>query len=201
MAMDVQSGLFEGLFPAANMVRAAHVQMARYYKIPIFVGGWGSCSKVPDAQAAYEKALSAFMYYLSGTDITSGPGLLENWTILSYEQLVVDCEMYSMMLDMLKGVRVDDETLAVDLIKEVGHEGHFLGKKHTLDHFREMWQPTITDGQTYQNWKASGSKTAIDNAREKAKEIIKRHEVEPLPDDVKKEFASIIREGENAIPH
>lgn len=201
MAMDVQSGLFEGLFPAANMVRAAHVQMARYYRIPIFVGGWGSCSKVPDAQAAYEKALSAFTYYLSGTDITSGPGLLENWTILSYEQLIVDCEMYSMMLDMLKGVRVDDGTMAADLIKEVGHEGHFLGKKHTLDHFREMWQPTITDGQTYQNWKSAGSKTAVDNAREKAKDIIGRHAVEPLPDDVKKEFASIIKEGEKTIPH
>ncbi len=201
MAMDVQSGLFEGLYPAANMVRAAHVQMARYYRIPIFVGGWGSCSKVPDAQAAYEKALSAFTYYLAGTDITSGPGLLENWTILSYEQLIIDCEMYTMMLDMLKGIKVDDNMMAVELIKEVGHEGHFLGKKHTLDHFREMWQPIVTDGQTYQNWKAAGSKTAVDNARAKAKDIIKRHQVTPLDEDVKKEFAAIIKEGERAIPH
>jgi len=201
MAMDVQSGLFEGLFPAANMVRASHVQMARYYKIPIFVGGWGSCSKLPDAQAAYEKVLSAFLYYLAGTDITSGPGLLENWTVLSYEQLLIDYEIYTMMLDMLKGFPVTDESMALETIRGVGHEGHFLGKKHTLEHFREMWRPMITDGQTYQTWKASGSKSAVDNAKGKAKEILKTHQVAPLDADVKRQFAEIIKEGEEAIPH
>ncbi len=201
MAMDVQSGLFEGLFPAANMVRASHVQMARYYKIPIFVGGWGSCSKLPDAQAAYEKVLSAFLYYLAGTDITSGPGLLENWTVLSYEQLLIDYEIYTMMLDMVKGFPVNDDTMAVDVIRNVGHEGHFLGKKHTLDHFRDMWQPMVTDGQTYQTWRSSGSKSAVDHAREKAKEILKTHEVAPLEPSVKAQFAKIIEEGEKAIPH
>jgi len=201
MAMDVQTGIFEGLFPAANMVRASHVQMARYYKIPIFVGGWGSCSKVPDAQAAYEKVLSAFLYYLSGTDITSGPGLLENWTVLSYEQLLIDYEIYTMMVDMLKGFPVTEDSMALDVVKKVGHEGHFLGQKHTVDHFKEMWQPIVTDGQTYQTWKASGSKSAVDHANAKAKEILKTHEVTPLPEDVKKELARIVREGEEKIPH
>ncbi len=201
MAMDVQTGIFEGLFPAANMVRAAHVQMARYYKIPIFVGGWGTCSKVPDAQAAYEKVLSAYLYYLSGTDITSGPGLLENWTVLSYEQLLIDYEIYTMMVDMLKGFPVTDDSMAIEVLTKVGHEGHFLGQKHTVDHFREMWQPIITDGSPYQTWKASGSKNAVDHARAKAKEILKTHQVDPLPNDVKKEFVKIIREGEENIPH
>jgi len=201
MAMDVQTGIFEGLFPAANMVRASHVQMARYYKIPIFVGGWGSCSKVPDAQAAYEKVLSAFLYYLSGTDITSGPGLLENWTVLSYEQLLIDYEIYTMMVDMLKGFPVTEDSMAIDVVKKVGHEGHFLGQKHTLEHFKEMWQPIVTDGQPYQTWKASGSKSAVDHANAKAKEILKTHEVTPLPEDVKKELAKIVREGEEKIPH
>ena len=201
MAMDIQTGIFEGLFPAANMVRASHVQMARYYKIPIFVGGWGSCSKVPDAQAAYEKVLSAFLYYLSGTDITSGPGLLENWTVLSYEQLLIDYEIYTMMVDMLKGFPVNEDSMAIDVVKRIGHEGHFLGQKHTVDHFKEMWQPIVTDGQPYQPWKAGGSKSAVDHAREKAKEILRTHEVTPLPEDVKKELARIVREGEEKIPH
>jgi len=201
MAMDVQTGIFEGLFPAANMVRASHVQMARFYKIPIFVGGWGTCSKVPDAQAAYEKVLSAFLYYLSGTDITSGPGLLENWTVLSYEQLLIDYEIYTMMVDMLKSFPVTDESMAIDVTKKVGHEGHFLGQKHTIDHFKEMWQPVVTDGATYQTWKAAGSVSAVEHARAKVKEIIKTHQVTPLPDDIRKEFARIIKEGEEKIPH
>ncbi len=200
MAMDVQTGVFEGLFPAANMVRAAMVQMARYYKLPIFVGGWGSCSKQPDVQAGYEKALSALTYYLAGTDITSGIGLLENWTVLSYEQLLIDYEIYTMIADMVRGFKVDDDSLALDVIMKVGHEGHFLGQKHTLDHFRDMWQPSVTDGTVYQAWKAGGMKSAADHARAKAREILKTHEVSPLPDDVRKELAAIVKEGEKNIP-
>ena len=200
MAMDVQTGLMEGLFPAANMVRAAHVQMSRYYKIPIFIGGWGSCSKAPDVQAGYEKAFSAFIAYLSGADMTSGPGLLENWMTLSYEQLIIDHEMFTMMADMLKGVAVNDDTLALDTIMAVGQEGHFMGKKHTIDHARDMWQPMVTDGQPYKVWKAAGGKNAADHAREKAKDILKTHEVEPLDEDIRKELASIVKEAEKNIP-
>jgi trimethylamine--corrinoid protein Co-methyltransferase len=201
MAMDVQSGLFEGLFPAANMVRAAHVQMAKYYKIPIFIGGWGTCSKAPDVQAGYEKAFSAFIAYLSGADMTSGPGLLENWTVLSHEQLILDHEMFTMMGDMLKGFPVDDDSVPFDVIMEVGHEGHFMGKKHTLDHFREMWQPMVTDGRTYKEWKVAGGKNAVDHARDKAKEILKTHQPAPLAEDLKKELKGLVAEAENNIPH
>jgi len=201
MAMDVQSGLFEGLFPGADMVRAAHVQMAKYYKIPIFVGGWGTCSKAPDVQAGYEKAFSAFIAYLSGADMTSGPGMLENWTVLSFEQLIIDHEMFTMMADMLKGFPVDDDSMPLDVIMEVGHEGHYMGKKHTLDHFRQMWQPMVTDGQTYKTWKAAGEKNAVDHAREKAKEILKTHQPAPLSGDLRKELVGIVAEAEKNIPH
>ena len=201
MAMDVQSGLFEGLFPAADMVRAAHVQMAKYYNIPIFIGGWGSCSKVPDVQAGYEKAFSAFIAYLSGADMTSGPGLLENWTVLSFEQLIIDHEMFTMMADMLKGFPVDDDSMPMDVIMEVGHEGHYMGKKHTLDHFRQMWQPMVTDGQPYKTWKAQGCKGAVEHARDMAKEILKTHKPEPIAEDLRKELVGLVSEAERNIPH
>ena len=201
MAMDVQSGLFEGLYPAADMVRAAHVQMAKFYGIPIFVGGWGTCSKVPDVQSGYEKAFSAFLCYLSGADMTSGPGLLENWTVLSFEQLIIDHEMFTMMADMLKGFPVDTDSMPLEVIMKVGHEGHYMGEKHTLDHFRQMWQPVVTDGQTYKTWKASGAKTAVDHAREKAKEILKTHQPGKLQEDLRKELVGIVAEAEKSIPH
>ena len=201
MAMDVQSGLFEGLYPAADLVRAAHVQMAKYYKIPIFVGGWGSCSKVPDVQAGYEKAFSAFLCYLSGADMTSGPGLLENWMTLSFEQLIIDHEMFTMMADILKGFHVDDDSVPMDVIMKVGHEGHYMGEKHTLDHFRSMWQPMVTDGAPYKAWKAAGSKSAVDHARDKAKDILRTHNPAPLPDDLKKELEAMVAEAEKNLPH
>ena len=132
--------------------------------------------------------------------MTSGPGLLENWMVLSYEQLIIDHEMFTMMADMLKGVKVDDDTLALDTIEAVGHEGHFMGKKHTVAHAKEMWQPMVTDGQPYKTWKDAGSKSAADHAREKAKEILKTHEVEPLAEDIRKELAAIVKEAEKNIP-
>ncbi len=201
MAMDVQSGLFEGLYPAADLVRAAHVQMAKYYKIPIFVGGWGTCSKLPDVQSGYEKAFSAFLCYLSGADMTSGPGMLENWMVLSFEQLIIDHEMFTMMADILKGFQVNDDTVPMDVIMKVGHEGHYMGEKHTLDHFRSMWQPMVTDGTPYKAWKAAGSKGAVEHAREKAKEILKTHQPAPLAADLEKELQALVAEAEKNIPH
>jgi trimethylamine--corrinoid protein Co-methyltransferase len=101
---------------------------------------------------------------------------------------------------MLWGFSVDDDSMAIDVIEKAGHEGHFLGQKHTLDHVREMWLPSITDGSTYTNWVATGSKTVADRAKSKAQEIIRTHDPTPLDADIKKEFAAIIKEGEANIP-
>jgi trimethylamine--corrinoid protein Co-methyltransferase len=84
---------------------------------------------------------------------------------------------------------------------EVGHEGHFMGKKHTLDHFRQMWQPMVTDGQPYKTWKASGSKSAVDHAREMAKEILRTHQPEPLAEDLTRDLRALVTEAEKGIPH
>ncbi|MDQ1372244.1 MAG: trimethylamine---corrinoid protein Co-methyltransferase, partial [Candidatus Thermoplasmatota archaeon] len=110
-------------------------------------------------------------------------------------------EMFTMMADMLKGFSVDDDTVPLDVIREVGHEGHYMGKKHTLDHFREMWQPVVTDGRTYNEWKAGGGKNAVDHAREKAKDILRKHTPGPLAEDLRKELKTLVAKAEGAIPH
>jgi len=121
--------------------------------------------------------------------------------VLSFEQLIIDHEMFTMMADMLKGFPVDDDSMPLDVIMEVGHEGHYMGKKHTLDHFRSMWQPMVTDGQPYKTWKTQGSKNAVDHAREKAKEILRMHMPEPLTADLERDLAGLVAEAEKNIPH
>jgi trimethylamine--corrinoid protein Co-methyltransferase len=96
---------------------------------------------------------------------------------------------------------VDDATVPMDVIMEVGHEGHYMGKKHTLDHFREMWQPMVTDGRTYKEWKSGGGKNAVDHARDKAREILRTHVPGPLPEDLRKDLRTLVAEAEEAIPH
>ncbi|MEM4232936.1 MAG: trimethylamine methyltransferase family protein, partial [Thermoplasmata archaeon] len=110
-------------------------------------------------------------------------------------------EIYTMILDMVKGFKVDADTMPLDVIMKVGHEGHYLGQKHTLDHFKEMWRPMVTDGQPYAVWKAAGSKGAVEHAREKAREILRTHHPEPLAPDIRKELRELVAEGERTIPH
>lgn len=200
MAMEPASGLFAAAFPSATMITLAHIQLAKHYKLPIFVGGWGSCSKVPDEQAAYEKSVMGYSMLLAGADINSGPGLLENYTILSYEQVVIDHEIFTMMLETLKGMEVTDETIALEVCKKVGHEGHFLGQKHTIQHFKELWMPLLSDPRPYQAWAKDGSNTVVKTAAKKVREILSMHRVEPLTREVQEELKIIIKEGEERIP-
>jgi len=201
LTMEPRTGAFAAAFPAANLVTAGHIALARYYRIAAGMAGWGSCAKIPDEQAAYEKALASWFFVLAGTDMTGGPGLLENYTVLSFEQFILDTEAYTMMQSMLRGIPVNDETLALDVFDRAGHEGHYLGQKHTIAHFRELWEPTVFDPRPYQVWEAEGRKGALQRAREKVTEILARHEVPPLDRAVADDLRRIVKRGEEAIPH
>jgi trimethylamine--corrinoid protein Co-methyltransferase len=199
MAMDVKGGAMGGAFPDATLASVGGVQLARYYGLPSLVGGWGSAAKIPDEQAAYEKALSALPMYLAGADLTQGIGLLENFMTSSYEQILIDYEIHSIIRKISHGMYVDDVTLALDAIWKVGHKGHFLAEKHTLQHLNECWIPVLTDARPYEEWKASGAKSITDVAREKVKQILATHEPEPLDPDTTKQLTVIIKEAEKSL--
>jgi trimethylamine--corrinoid protein Co-methyltransferase len=115
----------------------------------------------------------------------------------SYEQYVIDNEMLGMVARILEGIRVTPDTLSFEQIKEVGPRGNFMGLRHTLNHIRsEHYLPRLFDRTTYDTWEASGAKDIREVAREKAREILLTHEVEPLPAGVKEELAAIIRNAE-----
>jgi len=196
MTMDITTGSFGGALPPGNLVVAGHIQMAQHYDLPFFSGGHGSSSKIPDPQAAYEKALSAYTMFLAGADFLGGPGLLESFTVLSYEQFMIDVEMFKMMGSMLEGFPIDEESLAVPSIEKVGHEGHFMGEKQTVDTLRKMWRPGITDVTPYAAWTAAGSKSVVDRAHEEAKRIMSSYHPEQLPSDVREEIRRLLREAD-----
>ncbi len=201
LSMEVRTGAFAVSFPEATMVAVGHIQMARHYGLRNLGGGTIGSAKIPDEQAAYEKALCGLMCMLAGGDICGTIGLLENYTVLSYEQLLIDYEMYDMMLRLVQGIDVNEDTLALDTIHKVGPEGHFLAEKHTLDHTKDVWIPMLTDPAPYGTWKDKGAKSVVEVAKEKAKEILATHRPTLLDRDVKKRLAEIIKEGEKLIPH
>jgi trimethylamine--corrinoid protein Co-methyltransferase len=92
----------------------------------------------------------------------------------------------------MEGIRVDRENLAVEIIKRVGPGGHFLADEHTFNHFRENWQPDLTDRRTHEDWQSRGSKSMGQLAKEKIKKIEANHQPEPLSPEVEAEIEGVL---------
>ncbi len=138
--MDMNTGAYASSSPEAILLRSIQGHMADFYRIPAWFGSGATTAKEPGAQSAYENALAMFMAYANGADVTFGTGLLDGSRILCLENIVVDDEVFGIVKRILRGVAVDEETLAVDLIKRMGFGGDYLFDRHTRAHVRELWQ-------------------------------------------------------------
>jgi trimethylamine--corrinoid protein Co-methyltransferase len=195
---DMRSGLFASGAVELGLINAAMNQMAKFYRLPTYSTGGMSDSKVSDAQAGVEKSLQILTVALAGGNyIHDAAGLMESCLLCSYEQYVIDNEMLGMVARILEGIQVTPETLSFDQIKETGPRGNFMGLRHTLDHIKkEHYLPRLFDRSTYDTWEERGAKDIREVAREKAREILATHQVEPLPKEAQEELLSIIRNAE-----
>jgi trimethylamine--corrinoid protein Co-methyltransferase len=126
-------------------------------------------------------------------------GHLESNLVTSYEQLLIDNEIIGTVNRVTRGVDFDDDALALDLIADIGPGRTFISSRHTMEHFRkEHMLPLLSDGRHYASWKKEGAKTPVDTAREKAMEILRANEPEPLNRDVDKAISGIIDEAREA---
>ena len=192
-AMDLRSGAYTGGGPEDYLFGAATNQLADFYRIPLSMGAFATGAKEPDWQAALDNAFAGLMPVLSGADMLTGAGLLYGSRILSYEQLLMDCEIYDVVQATARGIEVSDETLALEVIKSVGVGGHYLTQKHTLKHMRERWAPSLADRRPYRAWEKDGRRGAREWANEKAKWILANHRPEPLEPELQAELSRIIQ--------
>lgn len=191
--IDFRTGLFV-CSPESGLLNVALAQLAHYYDLPSEICGGCSDSKVPDAQAAYERTLTLLPAILAGPDIVCGMGGLEAAKTMAPELLIIDNEILEGILRLVRGFEVSDDTLALDIIRKVGSGGHYLAQRHTLNRFmKEHWIPKISDRRTYDTWKKEGGKGIHEVAREKANEILATHKPEPIPKDVQKEISQILK--------
>jgi len=191
--IDFRTGIFV-CSPESGLLNVALAQLARYYDLPSEICGGCSDSKVPDAQAAYERTLTLLPAILAGPDIVCGMGGLEAAKTMAPELLIIDNEILEGILRLVRGFEVSDDTLALDIIRKVGSGGHYLAQRHTLNRFmKEHWIPKISDRRAYDIWKKEGGKDIHEVAREKANEILATHKPEPIPKDVQKEISQILK--------
>jgi trimethylamine--corrinoid protein Co-methyltransferase len=176
--------------------RAMLVEMAHHYDMPIFGLTGCSDSKLPDQQAAAEAALSIMLESLAGAQMAHDVGYLDSGMTNSIEQVVICDEIISYTKHFMKEVEVNDETLALDVIKKVGPDGDFISTKHTQKNYRKDWYPQLFERRNYDGWKKAGAKTMRQRAQEKALDILASHKPEPLADDVVKQLDRIVEQAE-----
>ena len=190
-ASDLRTGAYTGGGPEDFLFGAATNVLSDFYKMPLSMGSFATGAKQPNWQAGIENSLSTFMACVSMSDMLLGVGLLHGSRIWSYEQMLMDCEIYDIVYNMMKGIVVDDETLALETVHNVGPHGNFLAQKHTRKHMRELWTPKYLDRRPYEVWLEKGD-NAPDWARAKATEIYTNHQPEPLDPKISQEFSRII---------
>jgi len=138
------------------------------------------------------------MAALAGANLIYGAGMIESGVTFDFGQLVMDNEIARMIKHVVGGIRVDDESLAVDDIAAVGAFGDFLSLDATLKHMRELSQPELLDRRVREDWKERGSSDLYARCREKAREVLAEHRPEPLPDDVAARIHAIVEETDRA---
>lgn len=181
--------------PEADIFAVGTVQMAKHYGIPARCTGGSSDSNTLDMQAGAEAMMSTLIPILAGASfVLHGAGELENTMAVSYEKILVDNEIIDMARWFSQGMGVNEETLAVDVIKQIGcgPQGQFLQHDHTFDHFRtEQFMPRLFARDIYSKWEKANKKSVEQRSAAEVEHILNSHQPLPLPDDTQKEIDAI----------
>ena len=173
-----------------GMLNSATAQIAQHLKLPFYSTAGNSDAKTEDMQASAESAISNLLVGMSGANyIHDAAGLMDGDLSISYEKLVMDNEIIGMCERVLRGIEVNDETLAVELIKQVGPGGNFLTEPHTvMNMMNEFYNPFLADRTLYEEWVAAGRQSARDKARQVLDTLMAEHHPDPLSEDLSKEI-------------
>ncbi len=198
--LDLRFGTSAIGCPEYGMINASIAKLAQYYRLPSFVGGGASDSKLPDIQSGYEFTLSATLSALAGANIVFGSGALEQGLTIDYAKIVMDAEMIRMIQIALKGIEITDEKLAMDVIHEVGHGGAYITHEHSLRSMRSQSQTKLFDRRSRNDWlELTQGKELRDQAYQTAIEILQRHQPYALPNGASKATSEIVSEFEKEL--
>jgi len=180
---------------------AMTAQLADYYSLPTFGSGGGTDSKSPDAQAGVEGFMNAYYNAVGGVSLVHNCGTVAHGSAGSLEMAVICDEIINYIQRLLTKVEVNDESMAVDLIRKLGPGGSYLAEKHTREHINEIYHPKLFNRQAIPAWKAKGELTARDEAREKVRMILSGHKPPSVSKDVSDQIDSILKVASSTMIH
>lgn len=179
--------------PEFQLARVMAAEMGRFYGLPVWGYAGHSDSKVVDAQAAADAQFSVLVALLAKTNLNHDVGYLESGLTASPAYMVLANEIISQTRRFTEGVNLDEESMALSVINEVGPGGEFLSHDHSMAHWREFWLPQVFDRRRLDVWQKKGSKHIDTRLREIAVGLIDDHRVEPLAAPVEQEIERILQ--------
>jgi trimethylamine--corrinoid protein Co-methyltransferase len=201
-SIDMNSGAPTFGTPEAAQITYGAGQLARRLGLPYRSAGSFCGSKLPDAQAAYETANSLNMGLLSGVNfMLHACGWLEGGLVSSFEKFVMDADQLGTLHKLAQGVTVDEETLAMDAIREVGPGGHYLGCAHTQSNFKTaFWRSEVFDYKPYETWSEEGARDTVALASARVQRLLNAYEQPPLDPEIHAALAAFVAEKKASMP-
>ncbi len=185
--------------PEESLMRIAGAQMAHFYNMPSHSIGPDADSNVYDEQLGWEKMMSLLAGVSGGNDLIVNSGMFGTGMTVANEQLLLDNEMNRFAKRMVQGINATPETVAVDVIKEVGHRGTYIDHEHTVGRLRtgEHVEPTVIAATNYANWRKGGSPDCAALASAKAAEMLRQARPTRLDATVLKKITEILGRWDN----
>ena len=179
--VDMKSGAPAFGTPEYTRAAIAGGQLARRYNLP-YRSSNACAANAVDAQAAYESEMSLWGAILGHANlIKHGAGWMEGGLVASYEKMIVDAELLQMMSEFLQPIEVNEDTLGLDAIAEVGPGGHFFGAAHTLARFETaFYAPMLSDWRNFETWREAGAKDTTQRANAIWKQLLAEYQPPPL---------------------
>ncbi len=182
--IDMRSGSFGAGSPEMAVLSAAGTELARHYRLPSLIASLGCDADTPGFQAAVEKMGTGMASLLARPDTVSGIGGLDTDNTMSLEQLVLDAEIADYIRRVQRPFAVNDDSIHPDMLARVGPAGNYLKEKHTLLHFREaLWSSQLLLREGFVEGRPNEQRVR-ERARDRAHELLAKHEVAPLDADV-----------------
>lgn len=198
--LDMSTGSMSITAPEMSLGLAAYAEVAQSMGLPTWGLAGSTDSKLLDAQAGIESTFSILAQGLAGLNLIHDVGYMDMGMACSAEMLVMGDEVIGMTKRFIRGIEVNADTVARDVIERVGPGGHYLDDDHTYNRFREaLWMPQLLTRKDYTTWKAEGAKNMQQRVRERLEEILQTHQVVPLSDETLGTFEEIKRQREGEV--
>jgi trimethylamine--corrinoid protein Co-methyltransferase len=193
--MDMRTGCLAMGAPEVSRIASATAQMAKFYNLPVRCGCAVTDSQLPDAQAGFESGLNLMTAIQSGSNfILHAAGILGSYGAMSFEKFIIDEEICSIILESLKPIEIDDQSIDIDLIKDIGIGGEYITHPKTLELCRTaFFLPNLMNRKNYAGWKENGGKYIHERAATLLEERLSAYQKPDIDPQIEKDLSNYIQ--------